>query len=225
MIERKLYDANLRMLEVELELAGFPDDVTWDLRREMPWSWPAFFSLEYETLAYGFALKGVLYFEHMLVTDTYRFISFDVEFVAETEAIVLKYSFRRRTGYSVGLREAINLMHGRPVYRDYRHDPLRKGYWLELKRKTDDGEYTLVRNRIDFMTMTALERGFFGKRLGSGGCMKLADQLDGGDKARVEIGAKTIFVEVDLARERLALTNTAGKQAKLNWWELFVKRK
>ncbi|WP_188936969.1 hypothetical protein [Puia dinghuensis] len=224
-MERKLYDANLRMLEVELELAGFPDDVTWDLRQEMPWGWRERFLVEYETKAFGFSLKGVLYFQQLLVNDAYRFSSFDVALVGEVNALTVKCSFPRVKGYSVGLREAINLMHGRPVFRDYRFDPLQQGYWLELRQKTDKGEFTLARNRSTFNTHAALDDALFGKRLGAADRNVLADQLDLGDRAKMHLVGKDFFMEVDLAHERLVLTNVQGKPAKINWWDVFLKRK
>lgn len=220
-VDRKLYDANLRMLEVELEMAGFPDDVTWDLRREMPWSWREHFTVTLETFAYGYALKGMLFFEQMPVNDMYRFAAFELEVVGDTD--VPKSRFERREGVSVGLREAINLMRGRPVYLDYTHDPNRQGHWVELTAM-DDEPHVPLKSCWEFSVDAALERGLFRRRLGADGCFDLARKLEKGDRVRLEINGKTVFVEVDLLRERLTLTNAAGKPAKLNWWELFLAR-
>jgi len=220
-VDRKLYDANLRMLEVELELAGFPDDVTWDLRREMPWSWREFFTVTLETFAYGCALKGMLFFQQMPVNDMYRFAAFELEVIGDTE--VPKSRFERTEGVAVGLREAVNLMRGRPVYLDYTHDPHRKGYWVRLM-ESPDGPHIPLRSGWEFSVDAALERGLFRRRLGTEGCYDLARKLEKGDRVRLEINGKKVFVEVDLVHDRLLLTNVAGKPAKLNWWELFLAR-
>jgi len=209
------------MLEVELELAGFPDDVTWDLRREMPWSWREYFTVVLETYAHGCALKGMLFFEQMPVNDMYRFAAFELEVVGDTD--MPKSRFERREGVAVGLREAVNLMRGRPVYLDYTHDPHRQGYWVVLAGMPD-GLHMPTRSGWEFSVAAALERGLFRRRLGTEGCFDLARKLEKGDRVRLEINRKTVFVEVDLVHDRLLLTNAAGKPAKLNWWELFLAR-
>ena len=219
-IDRKLYDANLRLLEVELEMAEFPEDVTWDLRQEMPREWREHFGVVFETFAFGYALKGRLYFEQVPANDTYRFACFEVEFTGEKEMPITVCRFDRREGVSVGLREALNLMQRRPVYLDYKHNRNREGYWVELTENRL-GEPVVCASPISFLVEVALERGLFRKRLGAEACYELARALEKGDHARVEINGKEVFVDVDLLNERLVLTNSAGRPAKLHWWEVF----
>jgi|GEM_PF-2681475 len=221
-IDRNVYDANLRLLEVELEMAEFPDDVTWDLRQEMPWCWRANFAVGFETGAFNGPKKGVLFFQQMRVNSLYRWSAFDLELPGDSGAMVERCRFERVEELAVGLREAVNLMMGRPVFRDYLRDPEGRGYWLELVQ--GENGYEVCRSASEFLVETALDTGMFRRRLGAAECLELAEALYKGDRVQVDVNGKTVFVEVDLYNARLVLTNAAGKPAKLNWWELFMRR-
>jgi hypothetical protein len=224
--ERKLYDANLRLLEVELEMADFPDEVTWDLRQEMPWKQREQFTVAFETNVFGGQLKGVLYFQLNPGNEVYRFDAFEVELGKKVEGRVRSCRFERGLGYSVGLREAVNLMQGRPVHRYYRNDPSGSGYgyWLELRELGED-RYEVAPGIMVKEPFYMLETGLFTKRLGIEACRRIAEQLQRGDRVRVEVNGKVVFVEVDAKKEQLLLTNGAGRPARLNWWEVFIGRK
>ena len=222
-LNRFVYDTNLRSLEMELMMADFPEEVIWLLRQEMPLGWRENFYMPFDTQAFGCRLKGMLCFEQAPVNDLYRFASFELELPEDTDALVWKFRFDRNEGMAMGLREAVNLMHGRPVYRDYRYDRQRLGYWLELSPGEEGFE--VVRSSSDFSIDDALDRGLFKRRLGSEACLEIAEALRKGDRVKVDVNGKTVYVEVLLGRERLELTNAAGRPAKLNWWELFVNRR
>lgn len=219
-VTRKLYDANLQLLDAELEMVGFPEEVLWLLRISMPMSWPDSFSVEFETEAYGHRFKGTLWFQQMRTNSIYRFSGFDVELTDTHGALVKKHSFERM-GYAVNLREAINLMHGRPVYRDPERDALSQGYWFELRQEAGDEHYTLLQHRTCFLSMEGIEKALLDKRMSALECLHLADKLDAGDRVLLEMGGSTVFVEIDLARERLLFRDSEGRPVQWVWRKLF----
>jgi len=219
-MEKELMEANLRLLSEEIRGAGFPEAVLVDLRRQMGQRNAGDMLLFFETEMEGRQVKGSLYLERESAEGPFRFAHFDVDLGKDPGAPVRENSFVRGSGYAVSLREAVNLMEGRSVYREPAFDPVRQGYWVSLgKTGPISGMYLLDYTRSDFRAEVAIRDSPLVQWLDLGAQEKLAGELRQGDRVRLELDvagkSRAVFVEADPGVGRLRVTDSSWKVVEL----------
>lgn len=219
-MERELMEVNLRLLSEEISGAGFPEAVLVDLRRQMGQRFAGDMLLFFETEMVGCPVKGSLYLERESADGPFRFAHFDVGLGKDSGAPVRENSFVRGSGYAVSLREAVNLMEGRSVYREPAFDAARQGYWVSLSKTGPiAGMHLLDYMRSDFRVEVAIRESPLPRWLDLGAQEKLAAGLRQGDRVQLELKTagqrRMVFVEADPGVQRLRVTDSSRKIVEL----------
>jgi hypothetical protein len=134
--------------------------------------------------------------------------------------MVKENSFVRGSGYAVNLREAVNLMEGRSIYRQPAFDPVGQGYWVSLSTNEPFGGMRLLEyDRNDFKVEPAIGESPLAWWLDLAAREKLAGELREGSRVRLEVGPssrkRVIFVEVDALEQRLRFTDSRLREVEL----------
>jgi hypothetical protein len=210
-MEREGMEENLGALTAEIREAGFPESVVADLARQMGQRKGGDIMLFFEAEVNDRRVLGNLYLERVSKDGPFRFAHFDVDLGKDSVAPVRENSFVRGSGYAVSLREAVNLMEGRSIYREPAFDPSRQGYWVSLSRTGPiSGMHLQEYNRSDFNTEVAIRESQLVRWLDMKAQEKLAGQLRQGDLVKLEIGPKfrrvEVLVEADPVAKDLRVT-------------------
>jgi hypothetical protein len=150
-----------------------------------------------------------------------NFLSFLIVKLREgSEAPVKENIFMMANEDRVSLREALNLMHGRAVYREPAFDPLKQGYWMTLNdAKQNWGFGWIDQDRNGFRVEKAMSESILCLGLDSLEMLKVADALKRGDRVPVNMELtgleKTIWAEVDPRMVKLVLSEDRVKQVAL----------
>jgi hypothetical protein len=205
-MEREVMEENLRALAAEIRGAGFPESVVADLQRQMGQRQGGDMMLFFQAEVDDRKVLGNLYLERETADGPFRFAHFDVDLGKDSAAPVRENSFVRGSGYAVSLREAVNLMEGRSIYREPAFDPSRQGYWVSLSRTGPISDMHLQEyNRSDFNVEVAIRESQLPRWLDMAAQQKLAGQLRQGDLVRVPVGPKDRQVEVLVEADPLAM--------------------
>jgi hypothetical protein len=224
-MEREVWEENYRQLSAEITewgevQAGFPERVLADLRREMEQRKGGDIMLFYDTEVEGRPVKGSLYFERESAGGPFRWVHFEVDLGKDSGTMVKENSFVRGSGYAVNLREAVNLMEGRSIYREPAFDPARQGYWVSLSANGPfAGMHLLEYDRNDFVVEPAIRESPLAWWLDRAAQEKLSGELREGKRVRLEVGPsarkRVIFVEVDALEQRLRFTDSRQREVEL----------
>ncbi len=190
-------EENVRVLAAEIRAAGFPESVLADLQRQMGQRKGGDMMLFFQAEVDDRKVLGNLYLEREPTDGPFRFAHFDVDLGKNSTAPVRENSFVRGSGYAVSLREAVNLMEGRSIYREPDFDPSRQGYWVSLSRTGPiSGMHLLEYNRSDFNVEVAIRESQLVRWLDLTSQQELAFQLRQGDLVKLEVGPKERRIEV-----------------------------
>ncbi len=201
-MERVEMEENLRALTAEIRGAGFPESVIADLRRQMDQRKGEDMMLFFQAEVDARKVIGSLYLERVSADGPFRFAHFDVDLGKDSVGPIRENSFVRGSGYAVSLREAVNLMEGRSIYREPAFDAAHQGYWVSLSRKGPvSGMHLQEYNRIEFNVESAIRESELVRWLDMAAQQKLAGQLRQGDSVTLSIGPKhrlyAVIVEAD----------------------------
>ena len=196
-MEKELREENLRELSAEIREAGFPESVVADLRKQWGQRKAGDMLLFFQAQVEGRKVLGSLYFEREMRDGPFRFAHFDVDLGKGSVAPVGENCFVRGSGYAVSLREAVNLMEGRSIYREPAFDPTGQGYWVSLSRSgAVAGMHLQNYDRSDFNVAVAIRESELVRWLDGPAQEKLAGRLRQGDLVKLAIGPKSRRIEV-----------------------------
>jgi hypothetical protein len=219
-MEGELIEKNLLELAEEIRRAGFPENALVDLKRELDRAPNGFIYLSFEKGLDREGLRGTIYLEPEQLSGLYRFSHFDLDLGPDAEAPIRQNTFVRREGSGVTLVEAVNLMEGRSVFRDFGFDHISEACWVSLDpRYGVAGVYPEVYFDNSFRPETAIRDSPLAPYLSKPALEKLLGQLRRGDPAEVsiEVGgeSRTVIVTADPREERLRLTGSRGESVDL----------
>ena len=211
-MEKEVMEENLRALAAEIRGAGFPENVVADLQRQMGQNKSSDIMLFYQAQVDGRKVMGSLYLERESANGPYRFAHFDVDLGKNSLAPFTENSFVRGSGYAVTLREAVNLMEGRSIYREPAFAPSRQGYWSSLSRTGPvAGVYLQEYTRSDFNVAVAIRESQLARWLDTPAQERLAGQLRQGDLVKLSLGPKhhqiELLVEADPRAKDLRISD------------------
>jgi hypothetical protein len=133
-MDKEDMEDNARVLAAEIRAAGFPESVVADLQRQMGQRKGGDMMLFFQAEVDNRKVLGNLYLERESTDGPFRFAHFEVDLGKDSTAPIRENSFVRGSGYAVSLREAVNLMEGRSIYREPAFDTSHQGYWVSLNR-------------------------------------------------------------------------------------------
>jgi hypothetical protein len=196
-MDKEDMEENVRVLAAEIRAAGFPESVVADLQRQIGQRNGGDMMLFFQAEVDDRKVLGNLYLERESKDGSYRFAHFEVDLGKDSKAPVRENSFVRGSGYAVSLREAVNLMVGRSIYREPDFDPSRQGYWVSLSRTGPiSGMHLLEYNRSDFNVEVAIRESQLVRWLDGAAQQELAFQLRQGDLVKLKVGPKERRIEV-----------------------------
>jgi hypothetical protein len=108
---------NLALLEKETREAGFPEDTAGKLRDHVLNDKSYAFYIISALQVMERRVFASLYYERPMLTAPYQFQSFNLSITGERRPPVHENQFMLGNGYDVTLREAMNLMKGRMIFR------------------------------------------------------------------------------------------------------------
>jgi hypothetical protein len=206
---KELEEANVRELAEEIRRFGLPESVITDMQKQVSENKNNDLMLFFETTVEGQVVKGSLSVKWEPTYDSLKPEYLTVHLGDNPAAMHKSHRF---IPYSeaVTLREAVNLMEGRPVYRVNPKDSA-KGYWLFLASSAGDNSAKLLDFVSKFKPEKAIGESPLGKWLDSAAQIVLGEQLRWGERVRVEIGApgqeKPFYIEADVRGGRLRVTD------------------
>ena len=202
------------LLKIELQTVGFSEAAV----REICWKTD---SMD-EYIIYPFAMVDgdtpVEVTAHLDVCPpnyTFHLTHFEVRLGRYSKARVTTNTFSCHPAYAVNVREAINLMEERSVYRSPTIDPLRRGYWIKL----DDsglvsGYRCLDFNRNGFRVESGLKTAGIWELLDEERRAELVRALERGDRMQLSLGEgqhrQTYRLELDDYCEKLVVKDPEG---------------
>jgi hypothetical protein len=214
---KELEEANLRELAQEIRAMGLPESVVADLEKRAWENRSSDLVVYFDAQMEGLPVKGMLSLEREPAFDLLKTDYLRVDLGENTVAKYKDHFFDLNSTDELTLREAVNLMEGRPVYRPDTTDPGANGYWLLLDGKAADKTFQLpdiLASR--FVPERVIRESPLAQHLDGPAQEKLAAQLARGDRVEVEVGpperTRTIYVQVDLLPERLRVTNSEGQE-------------
>jgi hypothetical protein len=215
----ELEEVNLRELTTEILAIGLPESVAEDLQRQTAQEWKGHLSLPFDTQVEGLPVKGHLHLER---PSTFGLLEVDYLHVDVGDDPAAKYIENNFffPSDAVTLREAVNLMEGRTVYRPITAENRPYHFWLYLDRVgIPDTIQSLGIILSDFRPERAIRESPLGRFLDEPAQEKLAAQLLGGDRVKVEVGPpgreRTVYLETDIWVERLRATDSQRQEVRL----------
>jgi hypothetical protein len=219
-MEKELMEQHVRELSAEIVNAGFPYVVLADLRRELRGLAPGYLTLPFTDGLGRSGVTGSVYLEPEWPSGFYRFRHFDVDLGQAGETLIRQQTFDRILGYSFNLREAVNLMEGRFIYREPLKDQLSGGYWVSLNpRPVVAGDHEYDYDFSDFTPEKAIRDSLLYHYLLPLDREKLVSEIRQGDRAEVNFlfggTMRQVFVEAQPRMEQLKLTGKRGERVGL----------
>ena len=219
---RESEETNLRELAEQIRAMGLPESVVEDLRLKAEKNKIGDLKLNFSTRVGAAPVKGSLLLEREspsgLLTAEYLWIDLSENPAAKHRG----QFFDPNAPEKVTLREAVNLMEGRAVFRPNPADAT-KGYWVSLDptaiyRPAQEPQILAS----SFKPEKAIENSPLAGWLNSAAQIVLGAELRWGERVQVEIGKagqeRTIYVEADVRGARLRVTD--GNRKELAWPEL-----